>query len=144
MASADSITTNIEPLLDVLTNLRTVPNYVPPGFDPVTRVDSKDVTINADTKVQARLYLPPGAAGKTLPVLVYFHGGGFLIEQSRAFSPQYHNFLNAIATQANVLAVSVNYRLAQQAKLPAAWDDSMAALNWVFSPRRRPMAGRAR
>ncbi|PKA49492.1 putative carboxylesterase 2 [Apostasia shenzhenica] len=106
---------------------------VPPSLDPATGVDSKDVTIDPSTGVFARLYLPPAAAGsdQKLPVLVYIHGGAFCIES--AASPVYHRHLNSLSSLTPLLAVSVDYRLAPEHRLPAAYEDSWAALLWVFS-----------
>ncbi|KAG2605524.1 probable carboxylesterase 7 [Panicum virgatum] len=107
---------------------------VPPGVDALTGVASKDVAFGADTGVSARLYLPPrswrGEATK-LPVLLYFHGGAFVIESP--FSPLYHAFLNILVHKAAAVAVSVNYRLAPEHPLPAAYDDAWAALRWTAS-----------
>jgi acetyl esterase/lipase len=64
-------------------------------------------------------------------VLLYFHGGAFVVES--AFDPVYHAYLNALAARAGVIAVSVNYRLAPEHSLPAAYDDSWTALQWVLS-----------
>ncbi|KAK8951569.1 putative carboxylesterase 2 [Platanthera zijinensis] len=113
---------------------RLVPDdIVPPSLDPDTGVQSKDVVINPSTNLSARLYLPPSAAdtSRKLPVLVYYHGGSFCI--LRAFSSLYHNFLNTLTAKADVLTVSVDYRLAPENPLPAAYDDSWEALNWVIS-----------
>lgn len=103
---------------------------VPASLDDKTGVASKDVVISSDPAVSARLYLPAGHP-KKLPLLVYFHGGGFCIET--ASSPTYHNYLNAVASEANVVVVSVEYRRAPEDPLPAAYDDSWAALKWVAS-----------
>ncbi|CAA7394317.1 unnamed protein product [Spirodela intermedia] len=107
---------------------------VPPSIDSATGVASKDVPIVSATGVSARLYLPPpppasSAAGEKLPIVVYFHGGGFCIES--AASPTYHHYLNSLAAAARVLCVSVEYRRAPEHPLPAAYDDSWAALSWV-------------
>ncbi|KAL3730564.1 hypothetical protein ACJRO7_027564 [Eucalyptus globulus] len=64
-----------------------------------------------------------------LPVLVYFHGGGFI--DHSASSPIYHNHLNTLVAEANVIAISVNYRRAPEHPLP--YDDSWTALKWVAS-----------
>ncbi|PIA56395.1 hypothetical protein AQUCO_00700607v1 [Aquilegia coerulea] len=103
---------------------------VPPGFDPKTKVTSKDILILPDINVSARLYLPK-IAKKKLPVLVYYHGGAFCLYSSSASI--YHNFLNALVSNANVIAVSVNFRLAPERPLPIAYEDSWAALQWVAS-----------
>lgn len=83
---------------------------VPPSLDdPETHVQSKDVVFNPKEKLSSRVYLPK--SDKKIPLLLYFHGGAFFIES--AFSPTYHGYLNKIARAANVLIVSVDYRLAQ-------------------------------
>nr|CAD1826255.1 unnamed protein product [Ananas comosus var. bracteatus] len=96
---------------------------------------SKDVPIDPDRGVSARLYLPSGeaaaAAAAKLPIVVYFHGGAFCIESP--FSPQYHRYLTSLAAAAGVVAVSVHYRLAPEHPLPAAYDDAWAALKWAAS-----------
>ncbi|KAL2254661.1 UNVERIFIED_CONTAM: 2-hydroxyisoflavanone dehydratase [Sesamum indicum] len=106
---------------------------VPASVDPTTGVRSKDVVITApELHISARLYLPKYATSThKLPLLVYFHGGAFFTES--AFSPLYHNHLNSIVAKANVVAVSVNYRLAPEHPLPIGYQDSWHALKWVFS-----------
>ncbi|RRT78123.1 hypothetical protein B296_00003927 [Ensete ventricosum] len=104
-------------------------DVLPAGFDPATGVASKDVIVDPTTNLTLRLYLPDLAGSSSerkLPVLVYYHGGGFVIET--AFSPTYHNYLNSLVAAAGVVAVSVDYRRAPEHPLPAAYDDSWAAL----------------
>lgn len=105
----------------------------PAGFDPPTGVSSKDVVVVPETGLIARLYRPANLAAKThrLPVVIYFHGGGFCI--SSVFDPKYHTTLNLLVAEANVIAVSVNYRKVPDDPLPAAYEDSWAVIRWVFS-----------
>ncbi|MBA0765215.1 hypothetical protein Gotri_014461 [Gossypium trilobum] len=65
-----------------------------------------------------------------LPLLVYFHGGAFCV--SSPFTPKYNNYLNALVAEANVIAVSVNYRKAAKHPMPTAYEDSWAkrAATW--------------
>ncbi|KAG2584510.1 probable carboxylesterase 7 [Panicum virgatum] len=117
--------------------------FVPPSLDARTGVASKDVVVDEGTGLRARIYRPSrravvGGGGGRLPVLVYFHGGAFVVES--AFDPVYHGYLNALTARAGVVAVSVNYRLAPEHPLPAAYDDAWAALSWVLE-NARPGAG---
>ncbi|MFX1767106.1 alpha/beta hydrolase [Paraburkholderia sp. A1RI-2L] len=78
----------------------------------------------------ARLYRPipqPHEGGKTLPLLVFFHGGGFV-----ACGIDTHaNICRTLAARANVLVLSVEYRLAPEARFPAAAHDAIAAVRWA-------------
>ncbi|XP_051136601.1 probable carboxylesterase 12 [Andrographis paniculata] len=107
---------------------------VPPSPNPAAAagVRSKDIRIDPRRNIAARLFLPETAAagGKKLPLLVYFHGGAFVTES--AFSPTYHNYLSSVAREANIVVVSVNYRLAPENPLPIGYDDSWRALEWAF------------
>ncbi|KAI3446013.1 hypothetical protein Pfo_002678 [Paulownia fortunei] len=107
-------------------------DLVTASVDPETGSQSKDVDIAPEINLSARLYLPKNAnPGKKLPLLVYFHGGAFIVES--AFSAIYQKHLNYLVAEANVVAVSVNYRLAPEHPLPAAYEDSWLALKWVAS-----------
>ncbi|PKA46423.1 putative carboxylesterase 2 [Apostasia shenzhenica] len=105
---------------------------VPPSLDPATGVDSKDVIINPSSGLSVRVYRPPATASngdRKLPVIVYVHGGGFSVMSTS--SPAYHNCLNNLTAKASVLTVSVEYRLAPENPLPAAYDDCLEAVQWV-------------
>ncbi|XP_040379538.1 probable carboxylesterase 13 [Oryza brachyantha] len=136
-AAADEVVHDFAPLIVVYRSGRlerplAMPP-VPPGTDAATGVVSRDVHLSASSFV--RLYLPPpgaaGGGGEKLPVVVYFHGGGFVI--GSAASPAYHRCLNDLAAACPAVAVSVDYRLAPEHPLPAAYEDSLAALTWVLS-----------
>ncbi|KAG5065256.1 putative carboxylesterase 2 [Glycine max] len=105
---------------------------VPAGLDSDTDVVSKDILIVPETGVTARLYRP-NSTPKTakLPLLLYFHGGAFCI--SSASDPLYHTSLNNLVAEANVVALSVNYRLAPEHPLPTAYQDSWSAIQWAAS-----------
>nr|DAD33629.1 TPA_asm: hypothetical protein HUJ06_012480 [Nelumbo nucifera] len=107
--------------------------FVPASLnDTQTGVSSKDVLISSESAVSARLFLPKLTCNRQkLPVLVYFHGGAFCIES--AFSFLFHRYLNILVNEANVVAVSVEYRRAPEHLLPAAYEDCWAALEWVSS-----------
>ncbi|XP_062233287.1 uncharacterized protein LOC133930622 isoform X2 [Phragmites australis] len=100
---------------------------VPAGTDPATGVASKDIHAGA---ASARVYLPPGAVGK-VPVIVYFHGGGFVVGSPAR--PSTHNYLNDLVARSGAIGVSVYYRLAPEHKIPAAYDDGWAAVRWAVT-----------
>ncbi|CAA2990127.1 Arylacetamide deacetylase [Olea europaea subsp. europaea] len=107
-------------------------DIVPASVDSETGVQSKDIQISPEFDISARLYLPGTAnPGRKLPLLVYFHGGGFVVDSP--FSPLHHNHMNSLVAEANVVAVSVGYRLAPEHPLPIAYEDSWLALKWVAS-----------
>lgn len=110
-------------------------DVVPPSTDPHSPVFSKDIIIIPEHKISARLYLPSIAGGfkRRLPILLYFHGGAFCV--SSPFTHNYHNYLNSLVVKAQIIAISINYRKAPENPLPAAYEDSWAALQWVASHR---------
>jgi acetyl esterase len=91
--------------------------------EPIARVE--DLRIPGTPEVPARLYLPDRA--EPSPVIVYFHGGGWI-------SGDYVNVdapVRALTNRSGCAIVSVNYRLAPEFKYPAALDDAYAAVTWV-------------
>ncbi|KAF0908717.1 hypothetical protein E2562_028153 [Oryza meyeriana var. granulata] len=134
--AADAVAVELLPFIRVYASGRVErllgTDTVAASLDESTGVASKDVTVDPATNLSVRLYLPPAvAAGERLPIIVYFHGGGFMVES--AASPAYHRYLNALTSRARVVAVSVEYRLAPEHPLPAAYDDSWAALAWAVA-----------
>lgn len=79
-----------------------------------------------DGEVLARIYYPSEAAN--LPVIVYFHGGGWVI----ANLDVYESSCRALCNAAEAIVVSVAYRQAPEAKFPAAINDAYDATQWVL------------
>ncbi len=79
--------------------------------------------------LKSRLYAPETdkADAKPLPVVVYFHGGGWVIADINVYDAG----ARSIAKFADCLVVSVGYRLSPENKFPAAHDDAFAAYRWV-------------
>ncbi|KAF5744007.1 exostosin family protein [Tripterygium wilfordii] len=95
-----------------------------------TTASTKDVLIEPKTRMSARIFIPNSLSpNQKLPLLVYFHGGAFLF--GSPFCAEYHNFVSSLVAQANVVAVSIQYRLAPENPVPIAYEDSWAALKWV-------------
>ncbi|AQL00963.1 putative carboxylesterase 2 [Zea mays] len=118
---------------------------LPAGTDPATGVVSKDVVVDPATGLWARLFLPAGSHRKKLPVVVYYHGDAYVI--GSAVDPMTHGYLNALVAKAGVLAVALEYRLAPEHPLPAAYEDigegtAGADRDWRSWPARDPRRGR--
>ncbi len=75
--------------------------------------------------VDARLYYPN--AKSQLPVVVFFHGGGFVLGNLETTDAVARQWANA----SQCLVVSVNYHHAPEYKFPAACEDAYAATRWV-------------
>ncbi len=72
----------------------------------------------------------------SLPILVYFHGGGYTIG-----SPTSHDSVcRHLCLEADCIVISVDYRLAPEHPFPAAIDDAFAATQWV-SEQARALGG---
>lgn len=78
--------------------------------------------------IPVRLYRPLGSTpGAALPVLVYFHGGGWVIGDLDT-----HDVLcRSLANGAGCAVASIDYRMGPEHRFPAAVDDVLAATRWV-------------
>ncbi len=95
--------------------------------EPIFRTSDRAIP-GPGSELSIRIYQPrEGKPGERLPVLVWFHGGGFVIGDLDT----HDSACRMLANQADCLVVAVNYRLAPEFKFPAAVEDSMAALRWV-------------
>lgn len=80
-----------------------------------------------DGELLARIFVPPGDG--PFPVLVYFHGGGWVIASLDVYEPS----CRALSQRASAIVVSVAYRLAPEFRFPAAVNDAYASLQWVMA-----------
>jgi len=98
-----------------------------PFPEPVGKTE--DIRIDgAAGELDARVYWPEGMAdGEDLPVIVYFHGGGWVIANLNVYDAS----ARALSNQANALVVSVHYRQGPEDKFPAAHDDAVAAYSYI-------------
>ncbi|KAJ1292235.1 hypothetical protein BS78_02G376500 [Paspalum vaginatum] len=94
-------------------------------------VRSADVDVDASRGLWARVFSPSAAAEAPLPVLVYFHGGGFALLS--AASAAYDAMCRRFCRDLGAVVVSVNYRLAPEHRCPAAYDDGEDVLRHLAS-----------
>ena len=78
-------------------------------------------------EIPLRCYRGQGTMEGKLPVLIFYHGGGYVIGDLDT-----HDYVcRKLANTAHCAVVSVDYRLAPEHKFPAAVDDAVAALRWI-------------
>ena len=90
----------------------------------LARVEDFSIPVRDSQAIAARLYAP---SADKLPVLLYFHGGGFTIGSIAT-----HDVLcRQLSHLAGCAVVSVNYRLAPEHQFPTAANDAWDALQWL-------------
>lgn len=112
---------------------------------PTPTVAVKEIQLDgAAGPIPARVYIPANA-NKPMPVVVYYHGGGFVIADNNVYDAT----PRSLADQTKSIFVSVEYRKGPEHKFPAAHDDAFAAYKWVLKnagsfdgdPKRVAVAG---
>lgn len=95
---------------------------------PDMDVKTKNILVDGGKeKIVATVYTPAAATGSAMPVIVYYHGGGFVI----ASNATYDATPRLLAKQVGAVVVSVEYSKAPEHKFPASHDDAIAAYKWV-------------
>jgi acetyl esterase len=91
---------------------------------PLARVENFGIRARDGYDIPVRLYAP---SAEVLPLLVYFHGGGFTIG-----SIDSHDILcREFSRLAGCAVLSVGYRLAPEHRFPVAFDDAWDAVEWA-------------
>ena len=93
-----------------------------PGADTTGR----DIAVTGGT-IHIRIYTPKNRT-TMLPVVVYYHGGGWVIADINTYDAS----SQAIAEKTNAIVVSVNYRRGPEFKFPTAHNDSYTAYVWAL------------
>ena len=92
--------------------------------EPVGKIEDREIP-GQEGKIPVRIYTPEGKG--PFPVLVFFHGGGWVIGNIESHDTTCRVLTNA----AGCVTVSVDYRLAPEHKFPAAPEDCYTATKWV-------------
>ena len=113
---------------------------------PDPSVTTKDMAYGPDPMEKARIYMPAAASGGApLPVIVYYHGGGWVIADLKTYdaTPRF------LSKQLNAIVVSVEYRHAPEHRFPAQHEDANMAYDcvvknaaaWGGDPSKMALAG---
>ncbi len=78
-------------------------------------------------EIPLRVYTPVAAGAEALSVLIYFHGGGFVIGDLETHDGLCRQFAN----EGGFRVIAVDYRRAPENKFPAALDDAFSAVQWI-------------
>ncbi len=81
--------------------------------------------------IRLRHYRPSTAA--TLPLVIYFHGGGFVLGSLDT----HDRLMRLLALDSGAALIGVDYRLAPEHPLPAGLDDCVAAIGWIRAAAQR-------
>lgn len=98
-----------------------------PPHRALPRVEDLRLPANDGSQLDARLYAP--AADAALPVLLYLHGGGFVIGGIAT----HDGLCRELAARSGGAVLSLAYRLAPEHRFPTALDDTWAALQWLHA-----------
>ncbi|KAF5192257.1 Carboxylesterase [Thalictrum thalictroides] len=95
---------------------------------------SKDVTLNTDNKTWMRIFRPTKLPSNDmniakLPIILYFHPGGFILHN--ADTVYFHESCGRYSSEVPSIVISVDYRIAPENRLPAAYEDAKEALFWI-------------
>ncbi|MBL8265024.1 alpha/beta hydrolase [Steroidobacter sp.] len=93
---------------------------------PMSKVEDRKID-GRGGPLPIRIYTPKVSAEAPLPLLVYFHGGGWLYSGIEATD----RFARLVANEAQAIVVSVEYRLAPEHLWPASNDDGEDAFLWA-------------
>lgn len=100
---------------------------------PVENVVDVTIPVRGGSDIAGRLYLP--RTDTTLPLVVYYHGGGWLLGSVNAFDP----VTRRLALASGCAVLSVDYRRGPDHRFPTAVNDAVDALAWAREPGNLPV-----
>jgi acetyl esterase len=84
---------------------------------------------SSSADIAVAIYTPPASSEAKRPGLVYFHGGGWVIN----YISKYHAQMASMAKKTNSIIVSVNYQKAPEHKFPIPFNDCYEGLQWTVA-----------
>lgn len=106
--------------------MRTVTQWQSAHKPKLASIEDHKITVRDGEQISVRLYTP--VLGKTLPVIVYYHGGGWVYGNLESVDAG----CQLLADQAQAIVVSVDYRLAPEYPFPTPLHDAYDSLVWVY------------
>ena len=106
-------------------DIRTRTNVMTGEGESVYKVEDRTIE-GPESLLPIRIYTP--SEEKTLPIIVFFHGGGFVYGDLNSHDA----VCRALANASNHIVVAVDYRLAPEHPFPEAPNDCYAAAKWVY------------
>lgn len=94
-------------------------------LEPVQKIENIEILGKDNNKIPIRLFIPD--TSKTLPVMLYFHRGGFVFGSIEEADPVCRKLCNRF----QCIIASVDYRLAPEHPFPKALEDCYAATEWI-------------
>src|ERR687889_581315 len=100
---------------------------VPPADNPPSEIENKTIPGGPNGEISIQIVKPQGSDNKTLPVVMYFHGGGWVL----GGFDTHERLLRELANGAHAAIVFVNYTLSPEAKYPLSLEEAYAATKWI-------------
>ena len=100
---------------------------VPPADNPPAEIENKTIPGGPNGEISIQIVKPQGSDNKTLPVVMYFHGGGWVL----GGFDTHERLLRELANGADAAIVFVNYTLSPEAKYPQSLEEAYAATKWI-------------
>jgi len=98
------------------------------GIDPAVQIE-RDFQYGPDARHRLDIFRTPDTANA--PVLVFVHGGGFVMGDKRSADLPFYDNIGAFAAQSGCIGVTLTYRLAPGSTWPSGADDMRAAIDWL-------------
>ncbi|KAL1201139.1 putative carboxylesterase 18 [Cardamine amara subsp. amara] len=100
-----------------------------PNPNPINNVSTSDFVVDPSRNLWFRLFTPHVSGDERIPVVVFFHGGGFAFLSPNA--RPYDNVCRRFARKLPAYVISVNYRLTPEHRYPAQYDDGFDVLKYL-------------
>ncbi|KAJ4713887.1 Alpha/beta hydrolase-3 [Melia azedarach] len=103
-----------------------------PSHKPKNGVTTSDILVDPSRNLWFRLYTPADPfPTASLPVIVYFHGGGFVVMSANSIG--YDDYCRRLSRELPAVVISVNYRLAPEHRYPSQYEDGIDVLKFIDS-----------